>query len=485
MPSVADSSFLLFVYPFTFETDSFDERVEAIDGATWADSNTKKDLQLWTAGRFPGSDMLASVANYLNPQQTAPATARLWKLNEDLQEAFGLAARAEWQLVLGKAQIPIQLGELGKTNFAFQLALFRVGTGFLTIRVQPRTSDLNHWLNVLSYFRFMSGQRNVSLCARKRVGFDSATREPKYALFFPVDTSTSEKNICGTYEDIVSALLRSATISTDSSPWWNDVFVSGQALPFASLFVDDLPKDQIPSLIYRLRNFFNSQQEIHPSESDLRPDHPSLLSYVENAWFIFSLDGGVFLAADAPQTEFFRRTLPEHIRDHYFLLFLLALHQRFTLMSLSQQVSEHWLESDEEARIAAFEKIRETMLEFMARGRFAQVMQQEHHHNCYRRWLRIFQVQELSEEVRSEIAEMHDYLQGIRERESQERLQHLEHRISSLLVLIGIPTLVSAFLVLVPGGLQLRYSFAIVIGAMAAGLVLLWVLQKIGRAPEK
>jgi hypothetical protein len=480
MPSVADNSFLLFVYPFLFDANSFDSRVKAFDDAKWGDPNKKKQFSLWTAGRFPGTDMLAYVANYLNPKANAPATARLWKLNEELQEAFGLAGRADWQMIVGKDELPFQLGELGKTTFAFQLAMFRVGTGFLTVRVQPRSSELDDWLDALSYFRFIRGQRNVGLCARKRIGFDTATQQPQFAPFFPTPTEASGDNGCGRYGDVVSALLGAAALSNESSPWWNEVFVSGQALPFASLFVDDLPKGDIPSLIYRLRNFFTSRQEIHPSEADLRPEHPSLLPYIDNQWFIFSLDGGVFLAADAPQTEFFRRTLPEHIRDHYFLLFLLALHQRFTLMNLSQQVSEHWLEPDEEVRTRAFERIRETMLEFMARGRFAQVMQQEHHHSCYRRWLRTFQVHELSEEVRSEIAEMHDYLQGIRERESQERLQHLEHRISSLAVLIGIPTLVSAFLVLVPGGLQLRYSFAIVGAALLVGFVLLLVLQKRG-----
>jgi hypothetical protein len=83
--------------------------------------------------------------------------------------------------------------------------------------------------------------------------------------------------------------------------------------------------------------------------------------------------------------------------------------------------------------------------------------------------------------VREEVSEMHSYLQAARERESQGRLQHLEHRISSLLVLIGIPTLVSAFLVLVPGGLRLGASLAIVGGAVALGLVLLWILQLLSK----
>ncbi len=483
MPSVADNSYLLFVYPFLFDAKLFDGRVEALDGAQWRHSKKGKDFNVWTAARFPGTDMLASVANYLNPEANATATARLWKLNEELQETFGLADRADWQLVAGKERVPFRLGEVGRTSFAFQLAMFRVGTGFLTVRIKPHSKELGDWLDILSYFRFVKGQRDVSMCAQTRVGFDEQTRQPQYAPFFPAAAGNSEKSRtgCGVYYDIVSALLRVGTLKEEGTSWWN---VPGQALPFAALFVNDLPKADIPLLIYRLRNFFTLRQEVQPSESDLRSEHPSLLPYTDNQWFIFSLDGGAFLSCDGPQTEFFKRTLPEHLRDHYFLLFLLSLHQRFTLMNLSQQVSEHWLERDDDARTRAFERIRETMLEFMARGRFAQIMQQEHHHNCYRKWLTTFQVHELSEEVRSEVAEMHSHLQAIRERESQERLQHLEHRISSLVVLIGIPTLVSAFLVLVPGGLRLRFSFAIVGGAIVFGFLLLWLVQRLS-APQR
>jgi hypothetical protein len=483
MPSVADNSFLLFVYPFLFDAKMFDSRVEALDGAQWRDSKKGKEFNVWTAARFPGTDMLASVANYLNPEPNATATARLWKLNEDLQETFGLAGRADWQLVVGKDRIPFRLGEVGKTTFALQLAMFRVGTGFLTVRIKPHSKELGDWLDVLSYFRFIKGQRDVSLCAQTRVGFDQQTRQPQYAPFFPAPVSDSEKSRtgCGFYDDIVSALLRVGTLKEESLPWWREVFVPGQVLPFAALFVDDAPKADIPSLTYRLRNFFTLRQEIHPSETDLRTEHPSLLPYTDKQWFIFSLDGGAFLACDAPQTEFFRGTLSEHLRDHYFLLFLLALHQRFTLMNLSQQVSEHWLEGDDEARTHAFERIRETMLEFMARGRFTQVMQQEHHHGCYRKWLRVFQVHELYEEVRGEVSEMHSHLQAARERESQERIQHLEHRISSLVVLIGIPTLVTTFLTLTPEARGLRTSLAIVGGALAFGFVLLWILQLLSK----
>lgn len=39
------------------------------------------------------------MARYLNLPEDTPATAHLWKLSEDLQDVYGLANRADWQLL--------------------------------------------------------------------------------------------------------------------------------------------------------------------------------------------------------------------------------------------------------------------------------------------------------------------------------------------------------------------------------------------------
>jgi hypothetical protein len=163
-----------------------------------------------------------------------------------------------------------------------------------------------------------------------------------------------------------------------------------------------------------MRHFFHARQEMHPAPPDLRLERPSLLPYAEGLWVLFSLDGGAFWACDAPKTDFFRVQLPDHLGRQYFLLFLLALHQRFALMALSEKVAAYWpldgSMGDEDARERAFGEIRDRFLAFTARGYFTQVMQQEHHHRCYRQWQRTFQVNQLYREVRNEVREIHDYL---------------------------------------------------------------------------
>jgi hypothetical protein len=196
-------------------------------------------------------------------------------------------------------------------------------------------------------------------------------------------------------------------------------------------------------------------------------------------WFVFSLEGGAFVAINAPETDFFRREFPTHLRREYFLLFLLTLHQRFTLMSLSQQVSEHWLRGGERERVQAFERIRDALLEFTARGYFSQAMQREHHHQVYRRWQETFQLERLYQEVSDEVREMHEFLQ-------MRQSQKLEKRLNFLTFVFGIPALLFSFLSInlyritaKEEGLSIWFASALGVIALVIGLILWrWKLRK-------
>jgi hypothetical protein len=122
--------------------------------------------------------------------------------------------------------------------------------------------------------------------------------------------------------------------------WWRETFVPGQLLPYAVVYVDGVRADKAALLLYRIRHFFPSRREICPAPEDLRLDHDAYLTYADRQYFLFSLKGATFVAFDAPATDFFRRELPDHLRVR---LYLLALHRRFTLIQLSEAVSDHWL----------------------------------------------------------------------------------------------------------------------------------------------
>jgi hypothetical protein len=223
---------------------------------------------------------------------------------------------------------------------------------------------------------------------------------------------------------------------------------------------------------------FHSRQAIHPTNDDLSFTNPHLLEYAKNQFFHFSMDGGGFIAFNPPNHDFFLRSLPNLLRSQYFFLFIMALQERFELMSLSSSVSEKWVTEDIATRALAFENVRDALLDFRARGQFTQIMQKENPHRVYRKWQEVFQVEQLFQEVNDEAKDMFSFLQDMRSK-------RLEASINVLTALIGIPSLIISFLGLkiaglthpnaIPWWLAIFSVFGI---GFLAGYLILWRLQQ-------
>jgi len=403
---------------------------------------------IWEADKFPSKDLLAHVSNYLNPSgdsqesHNSPleeATAKIWKITDAaLRSMDGLGSNADWYLNVGDINVPFKFID-------FQMMLFRVGVGFVTVKTYPLSVNISDWLNFIHYFRFAWGGREVSVQAQREFQIDPHTREKEVKDFFPAlfGNISKEADKSHTFGELISALLKTGAISDKENIWWCEVFVPEQLLPYSILYIDNMAKESIPRFIYKMQNFFHYNQEIQPASTDLLlEDRPNLLSYADQQWFIFSLEGGAFVAVDAKETQFFRATLPDHLRNQYFLLFLLSLHQRFALISISDDVAKHWLKKEGQDREKAFINIRDRMLAFTARGYFTQVMQREHHHRCYRKWQETFQIKELYQEVSDEVRDLHEYLLT---RQSK-RVENLTLVLNLAAFIIGPPAIVLSYL---------------------------------------
>jgi hypothetical protein len=465
---VQDVSFARFVYPFLFAPETFDGRVAAATKAAW--TGRERALPVWGGQRFPEDDLLPHVANYLNREEGGPSTARLWRMTQNALRSpnGGLGAQADWTLGCTSGPYTLLLNSI-------QLALFRVGVGFLTIEARPKSAEVNTWLDFVHFFRYLRRKETVWVEATRRTG--PGKMEP----FFPEPAGglAAHPDGGGTFSEIVDAVLRTAALPGETQPWWSEVFVPGQALPYVCLFEDGLDAVERPKRLHQLRNFFHCGQQLRPTVADLRvDDHPRLLQYTDGQWFVFSLDGGAFVAFDAPADDrFFRDTLPQHIGSTYFLLFLLALHQRFAMMMLSEEVARNWLVGNEPEREASFARIRDTLLAFTARGRFAQVMQQEHHHAVYLRWQETFQVDRLYAEVSDEVREMANYVLVRRTERIAEGERRLERRVNQIGLLVGMPALVLTYFSTL-GARDWWVGIVAGVGALLVGLGVLWGINR-------
>ncbi len=474
--SVRKESFVRFVYPFLFDSDAFSSLTQSISEASWR--NDTECRPIWKSSCFAEDDLLPHVARYLNEgggdvscvKDAGHSTAHLWSMQRDALDSvnWGLGAKAEWRIELSKNRT------IRFRWVSIELTIFRLGTGFFTIEACPCSHDLASWIDFIYYFRFFGGNRATSLHARRRLGPNI------WEDFYPpvIDKIEDTDKVCLHSICVLDYVLRSAVSGKYvTQRWWQDVFIPGQAIPYVCLLVEDAPTEpkHKAELLYLIRTIFHSNQMLHPSDDDIRLDHASVLSYAMDQWFFFSLDGGGYLAMNPPKEEFFVKTMPDHVRKQYFLLFLISANQRFSLMSLQQQVAEKWLTQNVAHRELTFERIYEHILEFEARVYFAQVMQREHHHRCYRKCQEVFQISQLHEELSGEVKRMY-------ERINLERSERMQRRIDLLTFMIGLPALMFGFMSVPWENLDVSWTWRIAafVGLMAFGGILVLCVRTSG-----
>lgn len=426
MRVASDISFVRFVYPFVFK-----------EGQPLGEIARRMAGQGWSRSSFPEGDLLPHVRDYLNPDPPSESEATAYlltlsreKLTEKAQRLLlspsskdspDAGASALWTMQLDNRALPFQLDEA-------QLVIFRGGVAMLTLEVRLNSDSHNDWLDFIYHFRFYAGKAGAKQ--------DASAPTIEYSGH----TFTGIK-------PLIDALLQPYTAEEREN-----LFMHNMMLPFSALYldgeVDDLKKRQ---LLYRIRLCFASWHDLHPPESELSLSHLHLLEYARDLWFTFAQQAAGFVAFNAPgdAAGFFRGDLPQRLRNRYFLLYQLALHQKFTLIYLSNGVSRGWLGGDEQKRRQIFVRMRDHLLEFTARGYFAQVMHQEQHHRYYCRWREVLQLEMLYQEVSNEVREMYEYLEMRLEEQRTEQSEQLNRVVlwlTRITVFFALPSIVVSVL---------------------------------------
>jgi hypothetical protein len=353
-----------------------------------------------------------------------------------------------------------------------QLGIFRMGVGFVSLEVTPRSEALPDWLDTLHFLRFYRA-RGKSL---HPVGPPGSGEPGRLRL-----------------ENLLGPLLAAATLDGETYPFptspggtgrvgrVRELYVPGELLTYASLFVDGVPDAEQRHLLYHVLNRFRSTTESSPGENyDLER---WCLPYQQGQQFLNSIQGSAFVAFDATPSAFNMQSLPAHLRSTYYVLFMLALLQRFALDQLSEAVawSTGRVLGDSERSRARRELERVTaldgrLLDFTGRCYFVQVSQTEHHHRYYARLREVNQIEDRYREVTDEVHALRAHASS-RVRVEEERTSL---RVATALMVITcvllplqvIEALFSAKLPELPGirGLSPTWS------AVTAGLVLLFAM---------
>lgn len=350
-----------------------------------------------------------------------------------------------------------------------QVGIFRLGVGFISLEIKPRSGALPDWLDALHYLRFYRS-RGKRLRDSESVADDASLR----------------------IEDFLSPVLAAVTLDGERSPFAGrcdntgrpqglpikELYTRGELLTYVTLFADGVPEDSQRHLLYTVVNRYRSASEATPAEG--YDDEFWCLPYQDGQQFLNSIEGSAFVAFDAGQTQFDLDTLPYHLRTTYFTLFLLALLQRFALDQLSEAVahSTGQVLTGSERGHARGELMRITdldgrLLDFTSRCYFVQVSQTVHHHGYYTHLREVNEIEGRYREVTEEIHALRAHAAsrvGVEQERTSLRVAAALMVITCVLLpLQVIESLFSAKLADLPGVRVLSPGWS----AVTAGIVLL------------
>ena len=352
-----------------------------------------------------------------------------------------------------------------------QVGIFRLGVGFVSLEIKPRSQSLPDWLDALHFLRFYRG-RGKQLSGESEAG----------AVPLRI-------------EDFLGPVLAAVTLDGERSPFAGkdegsgpaqgrrirELYTRGELLTYVALFADGVPEDSQRHLLYTVLNRYRSASQAAPVEEE--DDESWCLPYQGGQQFLNSIEGSAFVAFDAGQAQFDLNTLPSHLRTTYFTLFLLALLQRFALDQLSEAValSTGRVLTESERGHARGELKRITdldgrLLDFTGRCYFVQVSQTAHHHSYYTRLREVNEIEGRYREVTEEVHALRAHAAsrvGVEQERTSLRVGAALMVITCVLLpLQVIESLFSAKLAELPGIRMLSPAWS----AVTAGVVLLLAL---------
>ncbi|NGY80464.1 hypothetical protein F6Y02_41600 (plasmid) [Bacillus megaterium] len=192
-----------------------------------------------------------------------------------------------------------------------------------------------------------------------------------------------------------------------------------------------------------MRKSFKDTYNAAPSEFEI-DGHDEILQLFENSFWGVSLEGAAHIAylKGNEGDIFFKDTHAQNVREVYFYLYILALHQHYTLQYFSTLVSrlpatlEKYLETKKNGQ-KAIENLRARMVFFTLRCSFKQVSHISHQTSLYEMFRRALRIEELMDELHLELEALASITEIEKSRRSQ-RIQNIILYVTTLFVMISV-----------------------------------------------
>ncbi len=208
----------------------------------------------------------------------------------------------------------------------------------------------------------------------------------------------------------LAEVLQGLLAPLPSTYWLIDKYLLGSHFLLTPPF--DIHEQDLKALtLFQLRRMYTETYLAYSGDlHDL--DNPELVHTFDNITFGQSLEGGVVLVENAtprgcpgPGHDFYRGFI-DKARYHYFMPYLLALHQRFALINFAM-ASNH-LDMN---NLNTVRPLRRQVFDFVLRWRYSQISNVTMYNRVHGNWRRVLGLDLLLQEIKSEMDELDEMLE--------------------------------------------------------------------------
>lgn len=314
-------NFVKVLFPFQYDKDA-EIHLEEVE------ISTKKGnpYKLFQRVGFENAELRKGLSELFSKENNKSGIMRGYRLDKNIREQFGLPPK-EMETVKFFCRAKERKEPYAVEISGVTLYLFESGVGFAEAELRHQSNDLADVISC-NYFLSEIGDKKNYFVVSQRVWQE----EKKCAEF-------QEKQF--TLAELLGKLLEYIPGVTDfySGLSWDRVYKKG--LVYSYLYLEEKP-EAFEELLFNLRLNYKESYKVPKKYASIQDD-PAVLQQFENSYWVSSYNGATNVSIkteDSVTDCFFADDFYVKMQREYYVLFLAALHQKYTILKLMWEMGE-------------------------------------------------------------------------------------------------------------------------------------------------
>ncbi|MGE5423043.1 MAG: hypothetical protein ACM3QW_07250 [Ignavibacteriales bacterium] len=418
------------IIPFTYDQDF----QQACSTYLEAESSGKA---MWKVKDFSLSGLFQHICGLISSEETDVSVGRRFVLDQTGRAYYGLPHKTNTIFTLGLKKKTIAL-----TIPAVQVVLFKSGVGFVVVELGYKEDAEIEDVIDGNYFFKSFHRSDLEMSFIKTIAKDESA-EVRITPSQLILNFINHLNVLDFFNDKDSKAGNS--------------IVGAHALVYSGILFDRFfsnlteYEEQLKQYLFWMRRSFKESYKPAPGEFSL-DNNPEVLQLFQNSYWGISVEGLAniaYLVDDDETNQFFSGNYYGNLENTYFFMYLLALHQRYTLLKFIKEAALLPYPLDRKISYKEAQdlneqiyRLRKKIAYFVLRSTFYQVSNITHHNKLYKQIQQSLGITDLQNELELELqmlASINSIEEQIRRDRKDEREKSLEDfitLISTMFVLI-------------------------------------------------